>query len=47
MRRVDAQEPGVWLIGSVQGVILMASALRDPGVVDRQISQLKAWIQAF
>jgi len=47
MGRVDAQELGVWLIGSVQGVILMANALRDPGVVDRQISQLKAWIQAF
>jgi TetR/AcrR family transcriptional repressor of nem operon len=47
MGRVDAQELGVWLIGSVQGVILMANALRDPGVVDRQVSQLKAWIQAF
>ena len=47
MGRVDAQELGVWLIGSVQGVTLMANALRDPGVVDRQISQLKAWIQAF
>jgi TetR/AcrR family transcriptional repressor of nem operon len=47
MGRVDAQELGVWLIGSVQGVTLMANALRDPGVVDRQINQLKAWIQAF
>jgi hypothetical protein len=45
--RVDAQELGVWLIGSVQGVRLMANALRDAGVVDRQIGQLKAWIRAF
>jgi len=47
MGRIDAQELGVWLVGSVQGVALMANALRDPGVVERQISQLKAWIQAF
>ncbi len=47
MGRVYAQELGVWLIGSVQSVTLMANARRDPGVVDRQISQSKAWIQAF
>jgi TetR/AcrR family transcriptional regulator, transcriptional repressor for nem operon len=42
--RNDAQELGVWLIGSVQGVILMANALKDPGVISRQIQQLKAWV---
>ena len=47
MGRADAQELGVWLIGSVQGVILMANALDDPGVVERQIGQLKAWVQRF
>lgn len=47
MGRSDAQELGVWLIGSVQGVILMANALDDPAVIERQIGQLKAWVQAF
>ncbi|HUU73971.1 MAG TPA: TetR/AcrR family transcriptional regulator [Burkholderiales bacterium] len=47
MGRTDAQELGVWLTGSVQGVILMANALDDPEVIERQISQLKAWVQAF
>lgn len=47
MGRIDAQELGVWLIGSVQGVILMANALDDPAVIERQIGQLKAWLQKF
>jgi TetR/AcrR family transcriptional repressor of nem operon len=47
MGRDDAQELGVWLVGSVQGVILMAHALNDPGVIERQIGQLKAWVQGF
>lgn len=47
MGRTDAQELGVWLIGSVQGVILMANALSDPAVIERQIGQLKAWVQRF
>ncbi len=47
MGRADAQELGVWLTGSVQGVILMANALGDPAVIERQISQLKAWVQRF
>ncbi len=47
MGRSDAQELGVWLIGAVQGVILMAHALKDAGVIQRQVSQLKAWIDAF
>ncbi len=45
--RADAQELGVWLIGSVQGVILMANAFDDPAVIERQIGQLKAWVQKF
>lgn len=47
MGRRDADELGVWLTGSVQGVILMANALDDPGVISRQIRQMKAWIRAF
>mgnify|MGYP007059529905 FL=1 len=47
MGRRDAQELGVWLSGAVQGVILMAHALKDAGVIQRQVSQLKAWIDAF
>jgi AcrR family transcriptional regulator len=47
MGRTDAQELGVWLTGSVQGVILMANALNDPAVIERQIGQLKAWVQKF
>jgi hypothetical protein len=47
MGRNDAQELGVWLIGSVQGVILMANALKDPSVISRQIQQLKAWVGAL
>ncbi|MEX0960180.1 MAG: TetR/AcrR family transcriptional regulator [Burkholderiales bacterium] len=44
MGRSDAQELGVWLIASVQGVILMANALKDAGVIARQVLQLKTWI---
>jgi hypothetical protein len=47
MGRSDAEELGVWLIGAIQGAILMANALDDPDVIERQISQLKAWVQAF
>ena len=47
MGRSDAEELGVWLIGSIQGAILMANALDDPDVIERQASQLKAWIEAF
>jgi TetR/AcrR family transcriptional regulator, transcriptional repressor for nem operon len=47
MGRSDAQELGIWMIGSVQGVILMANALDDPSVIERQIGQLKAWVQSF
>lgn len=47
MGRADAQDLGVWLIASIQGVILMANAMADPGVIERQIGQLKAWIEAF
>lgn len=47
MGRTDAQELGIWLIASVQGVILMANALRDPGLITRQVTQLKAWLSAF
>jgi len=47
MGRSDAQELGIWMIGSVQGVILMANALDDPSVIERQIRQLKAWVQSF
>ena len=47
MGRWDAQDLGVWLIASVQGVILMANAMGDSGVIERQLGQLKAWIDAF
>jgi len=47
MGRSDAEALGVWLIGAIQGAILMANALDDPDVIERQISQLKAWVQAF
>ncbi len=47
MGRSDAEDLGVWLIASIQGVILMANAMSDPGVIERQIGQLKAWIDAF
>jgi hypothetical protein len=47
MGRSDAQDLGVWLIASVQGVILMVNAMADPGVIERHVGQLKAWIEAF
>ena len=47
MGRPDAQDLGVWLIACVQGVILMANAMADPSVIERQVGQLKAWIEAF
>ena len=45
--RSDAQELGIWLVGSIQGVILMANALGDAAIIDRQVAQLEAWIQAL
>jgi AcrR family transcriptional regulator len=42
MGRTDAQDLGVWLIASIQGVIFMANAMADPDVVERQVGQLKA-----
>jgi TetR/AcrR family transcriptional regulator, transcriptional repressor for nem operon len=47
MGRRDAQELGISLIASVQGVILMANALKDPEVIRRQVVQLKAWLATF
>jgi len=47
MGRSDADELGIWLIGCVQGVILMANAIGEAAIIERQIGQLKAWIEAF
>jgi TetR/AcrR family transcriptional repressor of nem operon len=47
MGRSDAGELGECLVASVQGAILMASALKDPGLITRQVTQLKAWLSAF
>ncbi|NIO42063.1 MAG: hypothetical protein GTO41_19005 [Burkholderiales bacterium] len=45
--RSHAWDPGTWVIGSVQGAILMANAMDDPAVIERQIEQLKAWIDSL
>ena len=47
MGRRDAQDLGVSLIASIQGVILMANALKDPEVIVRQVNQLKTWLSTF
>lgn len=47
MGRRDAQELGVRLIACVQGVILMANALREAGVISRQVRELKRWIESI
>lgn len=47
MGRSDARELGECLVASIQGAILMANALRDPGLITRQMTWLKAWISAI
>lgn len=47
MGRSDARELGECLIASVQGVILMANALKDPSLITRQVAQLKVWLSGF
>lgn len=47
MGRRDAQELGVRLIACVQGVILMANALHDAGVISRQVRELRRWIESI
>lgn len=47
MGQRDSQDLGVSLIASVQGIILMANALKDPEVIERQVGQLKSWLATF
>jgi AcrR family transcriptional regulator len=44
MGRRDAQDLGVALVASVQGIALMANAMRDPQVVARQVARVKEWV---
>lgn len=44
MGRKDARDLGLALIGAVQGIILMANAVRDPGLIARQMPHVRQWL---
>ena len=45
--RADADDLGLQMIATLQGVSLLCNALRDPVIVDRQIKRLRAWLEAL
>jgi TetR/AcrR family transcriptional repressor of nem operon len=44
MGRVNAEDLGVQLMTSLQGMSILANALADPTVVDREVARLRAWL---
>jgi TetR/AcrR family transcriptional repressor of nem operon len=44
MGRNDAENLGVQLMTSLQGMSVLANALADPTVVDREVARLRAWL---
>ncbi|GGS88532.1 TetR/AcrR family transcriptional regulator [Streptomyces sp. KD18] len=43
----DPEGLALTLVGAYQGMSLLANALRDPGVMDRECARLTAWIDTF
>jgi AcrR family transcriptional regulator len=47
MGRDDARELGVALIAAYEGSVLLAAALRDPGLIDTEGARLERWIDCL
>jgi TetR/AcrR family transcriptional regulator, transcriptional repressor for nem operon len=44
MGRIGARELAVALTGAYEGVVLIAAALRDPGLISAETGRLSRWI---
>jgi AcrR family transcriptional regulator len=42
--RADAKQLGLQFVSNLQGMSLIANALKDPGVVDEMVERTRAWI---
>ena len=47
MGREDARELATALIAAYEGIVLLAAALRDPGLIDTEVSRLGRWIDSL
>ena len=47
MGRDDAEDLGLTLLIRLQGMSVLANALSDPRVVDREVAMLDSWLQAI
>ena len=47
MGRTDARELAVALIAAYEGVVLLAAALRDPGLISAETDRLCRWIESL
>ena len=47
MGRTDARELAVALIAAYEGVVLLAAALRDPGLISTETGRLGRWIESM
>jgi TetR/AcrR family transcriptional regulator, transcriptional repressor for nem operon len=47
MGREDARDVAITLIAAYQGAALLASALRDPGILAREGRRLERWIDSL
>ena len=47
MGRRDAHDLAVELVASYEGSAVLASALRQPGLMTRQVRRLQTWIEAL
>ncbi|MFD0719634.1 TetR/AcrR family transcriptional regulator [Streptomyces globosus] len=45
--RPDPEGLALTLVGAYQGMSVLANALRDPGVMDRECARLTAWIDSL
>ncbi len=47
MDREDARELAVVLIAAYQGIVVVAAALRDPGLIGVETGRLGRWIDSL
>jgi TetR/AcrR family transcriptional repressor of nem operon len=47
MGRADARDLAVALIASYEGIVLLAAALRDPGLIGTETDRLGRWIESL
>ena len=47
MGRADARELAVALIAAYQGIVVLAAALRDPGLIGVETGRLVRWIDSL